>query len=150
MEHWHTLAQFFLTGGALGPLFAAALGAGSPRWLAVAAASLAGLKLVLVMVRFLGLIASDRIELRGTRGSCPRRSNRIHPSRRAAGGRRDLAAASGDRRGHEPPAPHDAVLLAAAWAVATAGEILERYLFFVSTVPTHLAAPYLSLNEEAA
>ena len=48
------------------------------------------------------------------------------------------------------PGPHDAVLLAAAWALAAAGEILERYLFFVSTVPTHLAAPYLSLNAEAA
>ena len=40
--------------------------------------------------------------------------------------------------------------LQAEWALATAGEILERYLFFVSTVPTHLAAPYLSLNAEAA
>jgi len=147
---WHTLAQFFLTAAALGPLFAAALGAGSPRWLAVAAASLAGLKLVLVTVRFLGLIASDRIELRGTARLL---STTLKPHfilrgvLLAAGGIvLPLLVIGADTS----PGPYDAMLLAAAWALATAGEILERYLFFVSTVPTHLAAPYLSLNAEAA
>jgi DMSO reductase anchor subunit len=35
-----------------------------------------------------------------------------------------------------------------AFALALGGEVLGRYLFFVSAVPTHMAAPYL--GSEAA
>ena len=42
------------------------------------------------------------------------------------------------------------LLLILALALALGGEILGRYLFFVSAVPTHLAAPYLPLQSEAA
>lgn len=38
----------------------------------------------------------------------------------------------------------------AALPVALAGEILGRYLFYVSVVPKNLAAPYLSAQERAA
>jgi hypothetical protein len=34
--------------------------------------------------------------------------------------------------------------------LAVAGELVARYLFFVSVVPTHMAAPYLSIGREAA
>jgi hypothetical protein len=37
-----------------------------------------------------------------------------------------------------------------ALACALAGEILGRYLFFVTVVPRHLAAPYLVAAREAA
>ena len=43
---------------------------------------------------------------------------------------------------------------AASWwgalLLALAAEILGRYLFFVSVVPKHMAAPYLALGSEAA
>jgi hypothetical protein len=42
------------------------------------------------------------------------------------------------------------VPLAVALALALASEILGRYLFFVSAVPKHLAAPYLATAREAA
>ena len=35
-------------------------------------------------------------------------------------------------------------------ALAIAAEIVERYLFFVSVVPKHMAAPYVAVESEAA
>ncbi len=61
-----TLIQFNLTAGILGPLFAAAVGVGQTRWLAIAAAAMAGGQFLLLALRFLRCIASDSIELRGT------------------------------------------------------------------------------------
>ena len=40
------------------------------------------------------------------------------------------------------------VALVIACAVALVGELLGRYLFFVSAVPTHMTAPYI--GSEAA
>jgi hypothetical protein len=37
-----------------------------------------------------------------------------------------------------------------ALLVALAAELIERYLFFVSVVPKHLAAPYIASASEAA
>ena len=37
-----------------------------------------------------------------------------------------------------------------ALVLATAGEIVGRYLFFVSVVPKHLAAPYIASASEAS
>jgi hypothetical protein len=34
--------------------------------------------------------------------------------------------------------------------VSIAAELVERYLFFVSVVPKHLAAPYIASASEAA
>ena len=42
------------------------------------------------------------------------------------------------------------LVMAAALAFALAAEIIERYLFFVSVVPKHLAAPYIASASEAA
>ena len=36
------------------------------------------------------------------------------------------------------------------FALALGGELLGRYLFFVSVVPKHMAAPYLTVESEAA
>jgi hypothetical protein len=40
-------------------------------------------------------------------------------------------------------------VFAAALLVALSGEIVGRYLFFVSVVPKHMAAPYLPETEAA-
>jgi len=42
-----------------------------------------------------------------------------------------------------------AMVMIAALALATTAEILGRYLFFVSVVPKHQAAPYLGSASEA-
>jgi hypothetical protein len=43
-----------------------------------------------------------------------------------------------------------ALLMATALLLALGGEILGRYLFFVSVVPTHMVAPYIPAGSEAA
>jgi DMSO reductase anchor subunit len=49
-----------------------------------------------------------------------------------------------------PQGPPSPLVIAAGLALALAGEIVGRYLFFVSVVPKHLAAPYLATAREAA
>src|SRR5690606_27298502 len=61
-----TVVQFCLTAAVLGPLFAAAIGAGHTSWLTGAAVTIGGGQLLLLAARFFRLIASDSIELRGT------------------------------------------------------------------------------------
>jgi Fe-S-cluster-containing dehydrogenase component/DMSO reductase anchor subunit len=145
----HTLVEFNLTAGVLGPLFAAAVGAGSPRWLAAAAAAMAAAQFALIGVRFLRGIASDSLELRGTARLLSTVLSRHVLWRSlllAAGGiALPLWASAG------PLAPaYVGVAMAAALILALAGELLGRYLFFVSVVPKHLAAPYLATAREAA
>ena len=43
-----------------------------------------------------------------------------------------------------------ASVMVAALALATMAEIVGRYLFFVSVVPKHLAAPYIASASEAS
>jgi hypothetical protein len=43
-----------------------------------------------------------------------------------------------------------ALIMSVALVLAGAAEILGRYLFFVSVVPQHAAAPYLAAGSEAA
>src|SRR5207244_4045226 len=57
-----TLVQFNLTAATLGLLFAAAIGTGDSRWLAVAAATTAGAELIVLALRFFRLSASDTVE----------------------------------------------------------------------------------------
>ena len=42
------------------------------------------------------------------------------------------------------------VILGVALVCAIAAEIIGRYLFFVSVVPQHRAAPYMAVGSEAA
>ena len=62
----YTLLQFNLTAAVLGPLFAAVVGGGSLRWLAIGATTMAGAQFVLLALRLFRCISSDSIELRGT------------------------------------------------------------------------------------
>ena len=136
-----TLLQFTLTGAALGPLLVLAVGASEARGLAFAAATMAGTQLLVVALRFVRLVAADSIELKGTARLL---STRLKAHFIARG----LLLAAG---GVVLP------LVATGWllpwigfALALAGEIAGRYLFFVSVVPTHMATPYLDLGSEAA
>jgi hypothetical protein len=43
-----------------------------------------------------------------------------------------------------------ALVLWSGFALALAGEVAGRYLFFVSVVPKHMSTPYLELGSEAA
>jgi DMSO reductase anchor subunit len=136
-----TPVQFNLTAAALGPLFAAALGTTDSRRLAAAAAIMAGAQLVVVAVRFVRLIASGTIERQGTARLL---STTLRPQFIARG---VLLAFGG------VVLPLVASGAAAWWtavAVALGAEILGRYLFFVSVVPKHMAAPYLQIGSEAA
>ena len=137
-----TLVQFNLTAGLLGPLFAAAVGVGDRRMLVLAAAVMAAGQAVLVAFRFFRCIASDSLELRGTARLLSTVLARKFVLRGVL-----LAAAI-----VVPLAASNAgmVAFAVALLLALGAEILGRYLFFVSVVPKHLAAPYVAAASEAA
>jgi len=143
----YTLLQFNLTAAILGPLFAAAAVAGPNRWLAMAAASMAGAQATVFALRFFRAVASDSLELKGT----ARLLSTVLAGRLVARGillvvgaiaLPMLATGLGDRPGQW--------LMGVALIVALAAELIERYLFFVSVVPKHLAAPYIASASEAA
>ena len=144
-----TLLQFNLTAAALGPLLVLAVGASDARGLVPAALAMSGAQLVLVALRFVRLVATESIELKGT-ARLLSTTFKPHFMTRAlllgAGGivlpLVASSAASGAATGH--------VLPWAAFALALAGEIVGRYLFFVTVVPAHMATPYLELGSEAA
>ena len=134
----YTLLQFNLTGALLGPLFAMALGVGDQRWLAIASASMAGAQFVLLAVRFLRCIASDSLELKGT----ARLLSTVFAKHLVA---RGVLLAAGAIVLPLLVAPAMLALM-----LAIGAEILGRYLFFVSVVPKHMAAPYVAVESEAA
>jgi len=128
----HTLIDFHLTAWLLGPLFLAALGVHIPPMLTLAAASAQLLNLV---TRLIELTCSDEFELRASArllGNDLKRLLFVRIVLLIAGG---VAL----------PLLH---IPLAALLVATAGELLGRYLFFVSVVPRNMAAPFL--RKEAA
>jgi len=146
----YTLLQFNFTAALLGPLFAAVIGAGDTRWLAPAAAAMGVAIAVVLALRFLRLIASENLELKGTARLLSTVLRRHLVSRGcllAVGGVMMplLIASRGDL-----PALSSALAMGAALALAMGGEILGRYLFFVSVVPRQMAAAYLPAAREAA
>ena len=134
-----TLVQFNLTALTLGPLFAAASGAGSVRALAVGAAVMGGAQLIVLATKYFNLSGGDAIELR-TSAKLLATKFRWHLI--ARGTLLALGAIA------LPLFTSQAVVIWIAFVLALAGETLGRYLFFVSAVPTHLAAPYVG-NEAA-
>ena len=146
-----TLVQFNLTAAALGPLLAAALGA-SPgastmRRLGLAAATMAGAQLLFVALRFVRLVAGKSIELQG---SARLLSTTLKPHFIMRG---VLLAVGGVALPLVATTATTATSPATWWAallLALSAEILGRYLFFVSVVPKHMAAPYLQIGSEAA
>ena len=128
----HTVLDFHLTAWLLGPLFLAALGARIPPALTLAAASA---QLLNLMTRLMELTCSDEFELRA---SARLLGNDLRTMLLA----RIVCLIAG---GMVLPLVH---LPAIALLLATCGELVGRYLFFVSVVPRNIAAPFL--RKEAA
>jgi Fe-S-cluster-containing dehydrogenase component/DMSO reductase anchor subunit len=129
-----TLLQFHLTALVLGPIFAAALGAGSPRWLTGAGAIAAGSSLVAFALRFFRVSASDRIELQGTARLLSTRFAWLLVTR-------GLLLTMGAVV--LPLATVHPVALWAAVALTLVSELIGRYLFFVTAVPRHMTTAYV-------
>jgi Fe-S-cluster-containing dehydrogenase component/DMSO reductase anchor subunit len=134
-----TLVQFNLTALTLGPLFAAAAGAGNSRGLAVACAAMAGAQFVVLALKLFRLSGADTVELQAS-------SRLLATTLRRPFIARGVLLALGAIA--LPLFTSNAPVLWAAFGLALAGEIIGRYLFFVSAVPKHPAAPYL--GSEAA
>ena len=137
----HTLAEFYLTAALLGPLFALSIGVGQPRWLITSAVAAAALQLLNQATKFFWLSSSDVFE---ARASAKLLSTRLasHLLWRGA-----LLMTGGVALPLFMPTELGACI---AFALAFAGEILGRYLFFVSVVPKNMAASYLSSGKAAA
>jgi Fe-S-cluster-containing dehydrogenase component/DMSO reductase anchor subunit len=129
-----TLVQFNLTAATLGPLFAAAAGVGNPRWLAVVTTIAASVAFVVLALRFFRLSASPVAELQA---SARLLATVLRPRLVARG---VLLAAGAIAL---PLFTSNQAALVVSLLLATAAEILGRYLFFVSAVPKHMTAPYL-------
>ena len=134
-----TLVQFNLTAATLGPVFAAAVGTGNARWLAVGSATMAGTLLVVLALRFFWLSSSDSVELHAT-GRLLATTLKGHLLLRG------ILLALGAVA--VPLFTTNAAALWGAFALVLGGELLGRYLFFVSVVPKHMTAPYV--GSEAA
>lgn len=128
----HTLLDFHLTAWLLGPLFLAALGVRIPPMLTLAAASAQLLNLV---TRLIELTCSDEFELRASARLLGNDLKNLLFWRMVLLITGGVALPLLD-------------LPVYALLVATAGELLGRYLFFVSVVPRNMAAPFL--RKEAA
>src|SRR5437016_114994 len=137
----HTIAEFYLTGALLGPLLVASLGVGDRRWLVAAAVAAAGAQLLNQVVRFFWMTASDSFELQAS----ARLLSTTLASRFLARGA--LLIFGGIVL---PLLLSTSFGTYASLALALGGEILGRYLFFVSVVPKNMAASYLSAGEAAA
>jgi formate dehydrogenase iron-sulfur subunit len=129
-----TLLQFHLTALMLGPIFAAAVGAGSTRWLTAAGAVAAAAAAVAFALRFFRISTSDSVELRGT----ARLLATTFAWPVVVRGLLLLAGAVVLPLTSVRPAA-----LAFAMALTLAGEIVGRYLFFVTAVPRHMTAAYV-------
>ena len=119
---YRTIVDFYLTALLLGPLFLAALGNPLP---ALPIALAAGAQLLNQLLKFLSLAGSDEFELRASARLMMQDLQRPLLARMVL-----LIAVFFV---HQP---------IAAFALALAGEILSRYLFFVSVVPKNIAASF--------
>jgi len=111
---------------------------------------------VLLALRLFRCISSDSLELRGT----ARLLSTVFASRLVlrgvllALGAVALPLLAAGSQVLTPNAPTGsmagAVVMVVALALATTAEIVGRYLFFVTVVPKHLAAPYIASASEAS
>ncbi len=137
----HTIADFFLTGALLGSLFAASVGIADRRRLLLLAVAVAGAHILNQSVRFLRLTSADSFELRASASLLSTMLASQFLLRNA------LLLLGGIVLPLLLPIPLGAPL---SLGIALAGEILGRYLFFVSVVPKNMAASYLSAGKAAA
>jgi DMSO reductase anchor subunit len=137
----YTLAEFFATAILLGPLFVQMLDGGVPSWVRIAGVLGASIQVIAQLLKFLWLSRSEVFELRASSLLLSGRLQNLFLTRLAmlavAGVLLPLVATRG-------------WMIAAAFAVALAGEWLGRYLFFVSVVPKNIAAAFTSGERTAA
>ncbi len=137
----HTLGDFYLAGAILGPLLAASIGLGARPWLLTSVIAASSLQLLNLAIKFLWLVSSDTFELKASARllSTQLRSYLIVRSALLILGGIVLPLRTQNLEG-----------FACALAITFAGEILGRYLFFVSVVPKNMAASYVSSQKVAA
>lgn len=135
-----TIADFFLTAALLGPLLVASLGVGERRWLIAAVFAAAAAQLLNQAARFFWLSASDTFEMQA---SAKLLSTTLASTFLLRGALLILG-------GMVLPVLWPTTLgIAISLSLALAGELLARYLFFVSVVPKNIAASYLSMRKAA-
>jgi DMSO reductase iron-sulfur subunit len=137
----HTVLDFFLTACLLGSLLTASVGIGERSGLLLLAVAAAGAQILNQAARFFLLTSSDSFELRAS----AQLLSTVFSSRFFARGAMLLLG------GIILPLAFANVYGAyASLALALTGEILGRYLFFVSVVPKNMAASYLFQGKAAA
>jgi DMSO reductase anchor subunit len=117
-----------------------ALGAPAEVWMARAAMMGGALQLLSQVLKFFRLSRSEQHEMRGSALLLSGRLQNAFLFRMA------LVIAAGIAL---PPLAHSAPAAGAAFALALAGEILGRWLFFVSVVPKNIAATFIPAGRAA-
>jgi DMSO reductase anchor subunit len=135
-----TLSDFFLTAALLGPIFAAATGVSSGHTLKMIGVMAALAQLLNQVMRFFWLNASESFELHASARLLSTNLARVLLLRGA------LLLAGGIAL----PLSGSNIARFSALPLALAGEIVGRYLFYVSVVPKNVAAPYIAAQERAA
>ncbi|MGB6384425.1 MAG: DmsC/YnfH family molybdoenzyme membrane anchor subunit [Terriglobales bacterium] len=137
----HTVADFFLTGALLGSLFAASIGVTAGRWLVAASVVAAAAQMLNQAVKFLRLTASENFEMQASAKllSTTLKTKFLLRFALLIGGGIVLPLFTSGRGG-----------MVVALVAALSGEILGRYLFFVSVVPKNMAAPYVAARSMVA
>jgi DMSO reductase anchor subunit len=142
----HTVAEFFLTGALLGPLFAATIGVPGGRWLVITVVMATAGQMLNQRVKFLRLTASESFEMQAS-------AKLLSTTLKIKFLVRFALLIGG---GIVLPLFASELFAAERWGmglglvVALAGEFLGRYLFFVSVVPKNMAAPYVVAGSMAA
>ena len=136
----HTPIDFLLTGALLGLLLAGACGVVSGPPLTMGALLAASAQLLNQATKFLWMTASESHELRSTARLL---STTLASQFLTRAGLLIIGALL-------PLFSQGRMLTSTAFALALAGEILSRYLFFVSVVPKNMAAPYLAAEHSGA
>jgi DMSO reductase anchor subunit len=137
----HTVAEFYLTGALLGPLLAATMQLGSRRWLTMLIVIVACVQLLNLAMKFLWLASSDTFELKAT-------ARLLSTQLRFLLMCRSVLLVLGAIV--LPLSSTSMFATAGALGVVFCGEIVGRYLFFVSVVPKNMAASYLAAGKVAA
>jgi len=137
----YTVADFFLTAGLLGSLLAASVGIGDRRGLLLVAVAAASAQILNQSARFFLLSSSESFELRAS----AQLLSTVFASRFFVRGA--LLLLGGIVVPLSFPNAYGAYV---SLLLALAGEILSRYLFFVSVVPKNMAASYLYQGKAAA
>ena len=132
----HTIAEFILTGAILGPLLLAATGAADVGLGMIAAG--AGIAQLLNQVwKFARLIRADEFELQASARLLSNELSKAFLARLALTALGGVAAALAGYPG-------------VGFVAALAGEVLGRYVFFVSVVPKNMAMTFFGQHQEAA